>query len=141
MYSSQGQIEKYVYKPFLEAAESKIPGIVQNTIAAVSAEIDERLSRRWVVPFGTTPALVAHICSVLAAYRIVGALTSLMDTEAQSDNQWIPLQKQWQKALELLEELAKPGGKVTLPPPAEEAATEGRAYFEHSDLSIDMRGY
>ncbi len=141
MYSSQGQIEKYVYKPFLEAAESKIPGVIQETIANVSAEIDERLSKRWVVPFGTTPALVAHICSVLSAWRIVGALTSLMDTEAQSDNQWIPLQKEWQKALELLEELAKPGGKVTLPPPAEEASSAGSAVFAHSEFSIDMRGY
>lgn len=141
MYSSQGQIEKLVYKPFLEAAENKIPGLISDTIAAVSNEIDERLSVRWVVPFAATPALVGYICSVLSAYRIVGALTSLMDTEASNDNQWIPLQKQWQKAMQLLDQLATPGSNVRLPYPAEETADSGSMAFVPSSLSIDMEGW
>ena len=44
---------------------------------------------------------------------MVEAITSLVDTEAGSDNEWLPLQKQWKYCTDLLEDIAS--GKQKLP--------------------------
>lgn len=59
------------------------------------------------------PELVRYIASVIAAYRVVKAITSLVDTEADSENEWLPLQKQWKYVTDLLEDIAK--GRLKLP--------------------------
>ena len=59
------------------------------------------------------PELVRYIAAVISAYRVVGAITSVMDTEASSDNEWLPLQKQWKYATGLLEDIVS--GKQKLP--------------------------
>ena len=59
------------------------------------------------------PELVRYIATAISAYRVVGAITSLMDTEASSDNEWIPLQKQWKYCTDLLEDIVS--GKQKLP--------------------------
>ena len=48
-----------------------------------------------------------------SAYRVVEAITSLVDTEESGDNEWIPLQKQWKYCMALLDQIAK--GKLKLP--------------------------
>ena len=94
------------------AAETRNPDLVARTIEAVTAEVASLLQRRYRQPFAPVPAIIRWITSAIAAWRVVGAITSLIDTEAASDNQWLPIQKQYERAWDLLEGLAT--GKMKL---------------------------
>ena len=98
---------------YVEKAEEFNPGVVDRTIEDVSGEIIDVLSYRYPQPWPNVPQLLANIASVFAAYRIMGAITSIVDTEAASDNEWIPLQQQFKSCEKQLDDLAK--GKLKLP--------------------------
>lgn len=98
---------------YVDACEKQNPGLVDRTIEAVSGEIADALSYRYPQPWPFVPELVRYIAAVISAYRVVEAVTSLVDTEETSNNEWIPLQKQWKYCTELLEDIAS--GKRKLP--------------------------
>ncbi len=102
-----------LHEKYLEACERQNPGITERTIEAVSGEVGDALSYRYPQPWPHVPELVRYIAAVISAYRIVEAITSLVDTEAASDNEWIPLQKQWRYCTGLLENIVS--GKQKLP--------------------------
>lgn len=102
-----------LHAEYVAACEEQNPGLVERTIEAVSGEIGDALSYRYPQPWPYVPELVRYIAAVFSAYRTVEAITSLVDTEASSDNEWIPLQKQWKYCTELLEDIAS--GKLKLP--------------------------
>lgn len=85
------------------------------------------------------PEIVRYIAAVTSAYRVVEAITSLVDTEESGDNEWIPLQKQWKYCMDLLDQIAR--GKLKLPleetnPDREEASV---AVFSRQPF-FDLRG-
>jgi len=94
------------------AAEQLNPGLVERSIDDATAEVASLLAHRYRQPFRVVPEIVRWIVSVVAAWRVVGGITSLMDTEAASDNQWLPIQNQYKRAWDLLEQLA--AGKIKL---------------------------
>lgn len=98
---------------YVDACEKQNPGLVDRTIEAVSGEIADALSYRYPQPWPFVPELVRYIAAVISAYRVVEAITSLVDTEETGNNEWIPLQKQWKYCTELLEDIAS--GKRKLP--------------------------
>ena len=98
---------------YVDACEKQNPGLVDRTIEAVSGEIADALSYRYPQPWPFVPELVRYIAAVISAYRVVEAVTSLVDTEETGKNEWIPLQKQWKYCTELLEDIAS--GKRKLP--------------------------
>lgn len=98
---------------YVDACEKQNPGLVDRTIEAVSGEIADALSYRYPQPWPFVPELVRYIAAVISAYRVVEAVTSLVDTEETGNNKWIPLQKQWKYCTELLEDIAS--GKRKLP--------------------------
>lgn len=98
---------------YVDACEKQNPGLVDRTIEAVSGEIADALSYRYPQPWPFLPELVRYIAAVISAYRVVEAVTSLVDTEETGNNEWIPLQKQWKYCTELLEDIAS--GKRKLP--------------------------
>ena len=98
---------------YVDACEKQNPGLVDRTIEAVSGEIADALSYRYPQPWPFVPELVRYIAAVISAYRVVEAVTSLVDTEETGNNEWIPLQKQWIYCTELLEDIAS--GKRKLP--------------------------
>ncbi|MBD5608239.1 MAG: DUF1320 family protein [Desulfovibrio sp.] len=98
---------------YVEACEKQNPGLVERTIEAVSGEIGDALSYRYPQPWPYVPELVRYIAAVISAYRVVEAITSLVDTEASSENEWIPLQKQWKYVTDLLEDIVR--GRLKLP--------------------------
>lgn len=102
-----------MHPDYVAACEEQNPGLVDRTIEAVSGEIADALSYRYPQPWPQVPELVRYIATAISAYRVVGAITSLMDTEASSDNEWIPLQKQWKYCTDLLEDIVS--GKQKLP--------------------------
>lgn len=102
-----------LHAKYVEACEKQNQGIVDRTIDAVSGEVGDALAYRYPQPWPYVPELVRYIAAVISAYRVVGAITSLMDTEASSENEWIPIQKQWRYCTDLLEDIVS--GKQKLP--------------------------
>ncbi|HJB64990.1 MAG TPA: DUF1320 domain-containing protein [Candidatus Mailhella merdavium] len=110
---SREHIVDLLHARYVEACEKQNPGLVERTIEAVSGEIGDALSYRYPQPWPYVPELVRYIAAVISAYRVVEAITSLVDTEASSANEWLPLQKQWKYVTELLEDIIS--GKQKLP--------------------------
>jgi len=102
-----------LHAKYVEACEKQNPGLVERIIEAVSGEIGDTLSYRYPQPWPYVPEIVRYIAAVTSAYRVVEAITSLVDTEESGDNEWIPLQKQWKYCMDLLDQIAK--GKLKLP--------------------------
>ncbi len=124
---------------YVQACEKLNPGLVERVIEEVSGEVGDALSYRYPQPWPYVPELVRYIAAVIGAYRVIGAVTSLMDTEAASDNEWLPLQKQWKYVTDLLDQIAR--GKLKLPleetnPDREEASV---AVIARSPF-FDLRG-
>lgn len=133
----RSHIVDLLHAAYVEACEQQNPGLVDRTIEAVSGEIEDALSYRYPQPWPYVPELVRYIAAVISAYRVVEAITSLVDTEASSANEWLPLQKQWKYCTDLLEDIAS--GKQKLPleeanPDREEASVAVIAPVRFFDL-------
>ena len=102
-----------LHAKYVAACEEQNPGLVERTIEAVSGEVSDARSYRYPQPWPYVPELVRYITAVISAYRVVEGITSLVDTEASSDNEWLPLQKQWKYCTDLLEDIVS--GKQKLP--------------------------
>ena len=113
LFCNRHHIIDLLHEKYVEACEGQNAGLVERTIEAVSGEVGDALSYRYPQPWPYVPELVRYITAVISAYRVVEAITSLVSTEASSDNEWIPLQKQWKYCTDLLEDIAK--GKLKLP--------------------------
>jgi phage gp36-like protein len=103
MYCQKTDLTGYVLNAYLTAAEEQTPGIVDQTLANVSGEIDDALRSRFELPLAEVPGTLTRIAAVMASYRIVGAITSVMASEGGSNNEWIPLQTQYKQAVKDLE--------------------------------------
>mgnify|MGYP001060220118 CR=1 FL=1 len=110
---NEDHVKDLLLDKYITACEKLNEDLAARTIDAVSGEICDMLSYRYPQPWPYVPELVRYIASVIAAYRVVEAITSLVDTEADSENEWLPLQKQWKYVTGLLEDIAK--GKLKLP--------------------------
>jgi phage gp36-like protein len=102
----------YLLAAFLAAAEGQNPGLAERQIEAVSGEILNLLTPRYPLPWPETPSVVRYIAAVFASYRTAGAITTLVNTEGQTENEWIPLQKEYKRADALLKDIAT--GKIKL---------------------------
>lgn len=103
----------HILQDYVQKAEEFNPGITARTIEAVSGEVTDLLSYRYPQPWPSVPKLITDIAAVFSAYRIVTAITTIVDTEGQTDNEWIPLQRKLDRYEKLLDDLAK--GKLKLP--------------------------
>jgi phage gp36-like protein len=110
-YCEEADLNTYLLQAYLARIEEINPGSTARQIAQVSAEIDEALRANHDLPLHSVPATVRRICAVVAAWRLVGEITSLMDTEASSGNEWVPLQGLYRQALKDLDSIreGKPG--------------------------------
>ena len=94
MYCTTDDLKDYLLAQYLAKIEELNPGAAARQMTNVSAEIDEALLQGgFEVPEANTSAMLTRICAVMCDWRLVGEITSLMDTEASSGNEWIPLQK------------------------------------------------
>lgn len=132
-------ITDLLYAKYVEACEKKNPGLIERTIRDVSGEIGDMLSYRYPQPWPYIPDLVRYIAAVISAYRIVEAITTLVKSEADAENEWIPLQKQWKQCLEWLEDIAK--GRLKLPlPEANPDREEASVAVVTRPCLFDLRG-
>ena len=140
MYCQQTDLTDYVLSAYLDAAEEQTPGIVAKTIANVSAEIDDALRARFVLPLETVPGTLTRIAAVTAAYRIVGAITSVMSAENGSNNEWIPLQTQYKQAVKELEAVRSGTLDLGLKELGEESRVDGVEVVTRRPM-FDWRGW
>ena len=105
-YCSQEGIKQFVHEKIIAKLEEQNPGVVGRHIADVCAEIDDALRPRFVLPLTHVPQTIKRIASVLAAWRAIGAITSVMSTESSSGNMWLPLQTLYREAMKDLEKIA-----------------------------------
>lgn len=114
-YAGPEHVTDLILAAVADAAEALNDDLVARCLADATGEVSSLLARRYRQPFSPVPAVIRWITSVIAAWRVVGAITSLMDSEASSDNQWIPIQKQYDQAWKLLNELADGSKKLAVP--------------------------
>ena len=94
IYCTADILTDFVLAQYLAKVEELNPGSVDRHIGQVSEEIDEALLvGGYSIPTENNSATLTRMCAVMAAWRCIGEITSLMDTEAASDNEWLPLQK------------------------------------------------
>lgn len=86
LFCTREQITDLLLVDYVRACEEKNPGLVDRTIAAVTGEIMSMLSYRYPQPWPTVPELIRYIAGVISAYRVVEAITTLVDSEATVDN-------------------------------------------------------
>jgi len=93
-YCTTTDLQDYLLAQYLAKIEELSPGSADRQLAAVSAEISEALLQGgYEIPDVNTSATLRRICAVMVDWRLVGEITSLMDTEASSGNEWLPLQR------------------------------------------------
>ena len=107
---SEEDLKQYILADYLQAAESYNAGIVLSSIKQASREIYERLKGKYLS--GNIPYIIKRICAVIASYRIISAITTIVKTESSTDNEFLPLQRLYTESMELLEKIAD--GKITL---------------------------
>lgn len=99
LYCTESDLTEYILEAYLEKIEDINYGTTGRTLENVSGEITEAIAQGgFSVPEGGSSAVLKRICAVMTAYRIVGDITSLMDSEASSGNEWLPLQRLHSKA-------------------------------------------
>ena len=106
-FCTRENITDLLLAAYVAKCEETNPGIVARTIADVSREIASLLAARYPQPWPHVPEIIRYCAAVISAYRVVEAITSLVSSEALSDNEWIPLQKQWKYCTDVLDDLAK----------------------------------
>lgn len=141
MYCQRTDLNDYVLEAYLTAADGRRPGIVDRTLENVSGEINDALRSRFELPLSTVPDTLRRIAAVLAAYRIVGAITSLMDSESGSNNEWLPLQTQYKQALRDLEAIRDGTLPLGLAELGEEAADDVAVAVVSRKASFGFRGW
>lgn len=100
LYCTQTDLADYILQAYLDKIEGLNEGVIGRILTSVSAEIREAcLSGGYEAEVdGVESALLKRVCAVFTAYQCVGDITTLMDTEASSANEWLPLQKQYTRA-------------------------------------------
>ncbi|MFI3271829.1 MAG: phage protein Gp36 family protein [Pseudomonadota bacterium] len=132
LFCARENVTDFLLEGYASAYEAQNTGIIERTMEAVSQEIADMLSYRYPQPWDRTPDLVRYIAATLSAYRIVSAITTLVTTEGSTDNEWIPLQKQWKYCTDMLTKIA--AGTVKLPLP------EANADREDASIAVVSRG-
>lgn len=94
LYCTEDDLTEYILAAYLTKIEEINPGTISRTMENVSGEITEAIAQGgYSIPETGSSAVLKRICAVMTAYRVVGDITSLMDTEAGSGNEWLPLQR------------------------------------------------
>ncbi len=114
LYCTENDLSPYLLAAYKDAAKSMNATIVTDHIARVSEEIDIHIGERYELPLPSVPGILNNAAAVMVAYRVIGSVTSLVDNESSTDNQFVYLQGEYKRALKLLESIRD--GKIDLFP-------------------------
>ena len=99
LYCTESDLRDYILPAYLDKIEEINPGTSSRALENVSAEILEAIYQGGhTIPDTGSSAILKRICAVMTAYRCVGDITTLMDSEASSGNEWLPLQRLYEKS-------------------------------------------
>lgn len=116
MYCTRSDLTDHILEEYLTAADNQKEGTVVKAISNVEEEMTEALvSGGYAIVADSIPATVKKVCSVIAAYNSVSAITSLIKTAANSENIFLPLQRKFEQAEKTLDKIRE--GKIRLAPP------------------------
>lgn len=135
-YCEENDLKQYLLSDYLKAAEEINEGIVFASIENASGEIAEMLSEKYTVP-NPPPAVIRRICSVMAAYRVVSAITTLVKEEGSSNNDFLPLQRLYTESMNTLKSIAAGGLKIS----GLINAGENNMAVETRRREFNLRGY
>lgn len=133
-------LSDYLLQGYLDACEEQNPGLAERTIAAVSGEVSDLLAYRYPQPWPHVPPVIRYIASVISAYRTAEAITTLVTSEGATENEWIPLQKEWKRATGILDEIASGKRKIPLDEVVEDREDASVAVVSPHTL-FDLRGF
>jgi phage gp36-like protein len=114
MYCTETDLKQYLLEAYIAAAKKKNAAVVDEQITRVSGQIDAYIGERYALPLPTVPEILNWAASVMAAYRVIGSVTTLVKTEGQTDNQFLYLQRESGRAIKTLEDIRD--GKLQLFP-------------------------
>lgn len=89
-WCTREDLTQYILQDYLSSAEEQSPGIAERSIAAVHAEMEEALLSGGYGLSGAS-ATLSRIAAVLSAWRSVAAITTLVMSEGNTNNEWQPL--------------------------------------------------
>lgn len=127
MYCTENDVTQYLLADYITAVETKTPGVTAEHIARVSEQIDAYIGERYTLPLPTVPAILNWVAAVMAAYRVLGSLTSLVRTEAASENEFLYLQGEYKRAGRTLEDIRD--GKIALFPGTDDKVRQDDTTF------------
>lgn len=124
MYCQRSDLNDYVLEAYLSKAEELNPGCADRHLATVEEEIDGALLQGgYALPLERVPGKLRHIAAVLAAYRTVSGITSLMQESGTAGNEFLGLQTQHKQTLKDLEDI-RSGNLDLFPSSAPEPVSE-----------------
>ncbi|MGE4319629.1 MAG: phage protein Gp36 family protein [Deferribacterales bacterium] len=142
MYCTVDDIKKYIDDELVERITEAYAGRIEQHISDVSSEIDDVLRGRYILPLTSTPAVINRCCSVLTAYRTLGGITGVMETDKTTDNALMYLQKQSDSANKLLESIRDGKLNLGLAEAKTDSTTSDNEFLTISPRrEFDMRGY
>ncbi len=104
-FCEQTDLADYLLQAYITKIDEISPGSTLSQVETVSAEIAECLKIGGYGEAAETTALLRRICAVIVAWRCVAEITTLMETEAVSSNEWLPLQRQYNDAVKDLRDI------------------------------------
>ena len=142
MYCTIDDVKKYLDEKIVTQVVTKRSGFIEGHISDVTSETDDYLRGRYVLPLSSTPAVINRCCAVLVAYRTLGGITGVMDTDATTNNALMYLQKQAAAAEKLL--LSIRDGEMNLglkESSTDSGSTDNEVLVITQKRTFDLRGY
>ncbi len=136
-YCTVADLSEFLLQAYLDKTEELTPGVCQKHVDQVSAEIDDALRPRFALPLQAVPGTLRRIAQAIAAYRIVGAMTSVMDDYSGTDNDHAYLQDMAKESRRQLSEIASGKLDLGLEVLGEETVDDSGIQVKTSDRNFD----
>jgi phage gp36-like protein len=78
-YCTAADLSEDLLAVYVAKAEELAPGCVAKAVASANAMVEDHLRARYVLPLAAVPDTLRQIAAVLAAYKVVGAVTTLLE--------------------------------------------------------------
>lgn len=104
MYCDADDLRDYVLEAYLTKAEELNPGGAERHIATVEEEVESALLQAgYSLPLERVPGKLKSMAAIIAAYRTVTNITSLMSQDSGTGNDWVGLQTLHKQAIKDLD--------------------------------------
>ena len=78
-YCTAADLPEALLAVYVAKAEEISPGCVAKAVASANALVEDALRARYVLPLAAVPDTLRQIAAVLAAHKVVGAVTTLLN--------------------------------------------------------------